>query len=320
MCALFPRVAIAGTPPNAQTLFLETVDRMMVALAPHSARASATIRDAYRGHLDLLVLDEYSALTDALATGGLVPLPADPQRFNLAPRLAGPFPIGEKDLANQVSYISARPAMIGALLEIASRVTSGPLEITSLVRHTEYQGALKTTNINAHTSVPMHTMGLAIDIALVNTPLQTVYEIRNVLRQMQDAGDILFIGERKQLVFHVVPHPSRLGHFTEVYVKALASRETEVLPSVSVQSVADAALVPAVSAEVIAVLPTPDYAAEWWAADDLHSDLTVGVSAHHPQTPRLSALSATTSSAGRLAGIFLSLVGGLLQATWGMIT
>ena len=119
-------------------------------------------------------------------------------------------------------YIAARPETIGALLEVASRVRSGPLEITSLVRHSEYQEALKTTNGNANTSVPMHTMGLAFDIALVNTPLKTVYEIRDVLRRMQAAGDILVIGERQQLVFHVVPHPSRLGHFMDVYAKAVA--------------------------------------------------------------------------------------------------
>jgi hypothetical protein len=43
---------------------------------------------------------------------------------------------------------------------------------------------------------------------------------------MQEAGDILFIGERKQLVFHVVPHPSRLGHFDEVYLRAVGAPST----------------------------------------------------------------------------------------------
>ena len=38
--------------------------------------------------------------------------------------------------------------------------------------------SLRSTNPNAITSVPMHTMGLAVDIALVNTPLATIYEIR----------------------------------------------------------------------------------------------------------------------------------------------
>src|SRR5687767_15690465 len=39
----------------------------------------------------------------------------DPMRFNLAPRLEGAHPIGEKDLDNQHSYLAARPATIGAL-------------------------------------------------------------------------------------------------------------------------------------------------------------------------------------------------------------
>jgi hypothetical protein len=165
---------------------------MMVTLGPESARDGRLIRQLYKPHLDLLVLDNYDELELAHWNGGVAALP-DPSRFNLAPRVDGHSPIGEKDLPNQVSYVAARPAMIGVLLDIAARVTSGPLEVTSLVRHTEYQGALRTTNVNANTAVPMHTMGLAVDIALVNTPLETVYEIRDVLREMRKSGDILFV-------------------------------------------------------------------------------------------------------------------------------
>jgi len=200
---------------------LRALDAMMTALAPESARAGAAIRLLYQDHLALLMLDEYSDLAGALENGGLVPLPDDPMRFNLAPRLEGAHPIGEKDLDNQHSYLAARPATIGALLDIASRVQSGPLEITSLVRHSDYQEALRTTNVNATTSVPMHAMGLAFDIALVNVPLETVYDVRDVLQRMQSDGDILFVGERQQLVFHVVPHPSRLGHYTDFYMQAM---------------------------------------------------------------------------------------------------
>ena len=154
----------------------------MAAMAAQSARDAAAIKRLYRPHLELLLLNGYSDLEGALATGGLAPLPAHPGRFNLAPRLDGPHPIGEKDLDNQVNYLAARPATIGALIVVASRVRSGPVEITSLVRHAEYQAVLKATNGNATTSVPMHTMGLAFDIALVNTPLARVQEIRRVLR------------------------------------------------------------------------------------------------------------------------------------------
>jgi hypothetical protein len=272
-----PQLAYADAA-DTHTRFIRAIDRMMVGLAVQNARASATVRDEYRAYLEHLVLEEFDAMEDALSTGGLVPLPADHERFNLRVRTEGPAPIAEKDLDHQSSYIAARPAAIGALLDIASRVTSGPLEITSLVRHTDYQDALRSTNANAHTSVPMHTMGLAFDIALVNTPLATVYETRKVLEQMRAAGDILFIGERKQLVFHVVPHPSRLGYYTDVYARALAGLPPRAgdLPSSTVAAVAP--LVEAVvSTEVSAIRPTDEHADEWWAADGAHTDLTLAV-------------------------------------------
>jgi hypothetical protein len=253
---------------------------MMVTLGPESARDGRLIRQLYKPHLDLLVLDNYDELELAHWNGGVAALP-DPSRFNLAPRVDGHSPIGEKDLPNQVSYVAARPAMIGVLLDIAARVTSGPLEVTSLVRHTEYQGALRTTNVNANTAVPMHTMGLAVDIALVNTPLETVYEIRDVLREMRKAGDILFVGERRQLVFHVVPHPSRLGHYTDVYAQALGMPPADGFSPVVAFTPTRASTRPAgrptVTAEVIAVVPSTDIADEWWAAHDGRGDLVVQV-------------------------------------------
>ena len=238
---------------------LGSIHRMMSELAPDSAQSSEIIRRVYQDHLGVLALREYGELAGALDNGGLVPLPDNPLRFNIVPRLDGAHPIGEKDLANQSSYIAARPATIGALLEIASRVKSGPLEITSLVRHGDYQDSLRTTNPNASTSVPMHTMGLAIDIALINTPLNTIVEIRNVLQRMQDAGDILFIAERKQLVFHVVPHPSRLGYFNDVYLRAvgepLTSRSAGVVAFVNAPGLPPGRLTPEVTTEIIAMVP-----------------------------------------------------------------
>jgi hypothetical protein len=235
------------------------VDRMMLELAPDSAQSAETIRRVYQDHLDVLTLREYEELAGALDNGGLVPLPQQPLHYNIRPRLDGPHPIGEKDLANQRSYISARAATIGALLAIAYRVKSGPVEVTSLVRHGDYQDSLRSTNPNANTSVPMHTMGLAVDIALVNTPLNTIYEIRDVLQAMQDAGDILFIGERKQLVFHVVPHPSRLGHFNEVYMRSvgapLTSRSAGVVAFLEAPRLLPATPTPEVTTEIVAVMP-----------------------------------------------------------------
>ena len=267
LSVLLPAVPAAAGSASAQAAHVQALDRMMIALGSESARASATIRRVYRDHLDLLFLDEFADLEGALANGGVAPLPEDPHRFNLNPRLEGPHPIGEKDLENQASYLAARPATIGVLLELASRVKSGPVEITSLVRHGEYQAALRVTNSNASTSVPMHTMGLAFDIALVNTPLRTVYEIRKVLREMRDAGDILFIGERKQLVFHVVPHPSRLGHFSDVYERALgapsATQATVVVAKLN-ERVETVRGQPSVVTEVVSIAPSDARLLDEW--------------------------------------------------------
>jgi hypothetical protein len=169
-----PQLAFAeAAAGDTHARYMRALDRMMVGLSAENARASATVKREYRAYLDHLVLDEFASLEDALYTGGLVPLPANHEQLNIVVRTNGASPIAEKDLDNQTSYIAARPAAVGALLDIASRVKSGPLEITSMVRHTEYQDALRTTNMNANTSVPMHTMGLAFDIALVNSPLAT---------------------------------------------------------------------------------------------------------------------------------------------------
>jgi hypothetical protein len=126
------------------------------------------------------------------------------------------------------------------------------------VRHAEYQAVLRTTNGNATTSVPMHTMGLAFDIALINTPMPRVREIRRVLESMRAAGDILFIGERQQLVFHVVPHPSRLGYFTGIYqqaVGAVSGVQTVEVVAPGPPRLEPARLRPRVVTEVLAVSP-----------------------------------------------------------------
>ena len=71
----------AGTTVTEQMRLLKTLDLMMVSLAPESVRDSRAIKDAYVSHLDLLVLDKYSAVERALYNGGLARLPADPARF-----------------------------------------------------------------------------------------------------------------------------------------------------------------------------------------------------------------------------------------------
>jgi hypothetical protein len=286
-----PQLAFAGAAAGTQKKYLKALDRVMVKLAPQNARVAKVVREEYRVYLDLLVLNQFDALEDALYSGGLVPVP-QPERFNLRVRTEGPAPIAEKDLDNQASYIAARPATVGALLDIASRVHSGPLEITSMVRHSKYQDALRATNANANTSVPMHTMGLAFDIALINTKLETVYEIRDVLQAMLKAGDILFIGERRQLVFHVVPHPSRLGYFTDVYASAItaATDSPGRVRTTAVNRTLTPLTRPVVNTEVIAFNPTADFADEWWSVGGAHSDVMVEVSATPPVPAVASAI------------------------------
>jgi hypothetical protein len=199
-------------------------------------------------------------------------------------------------------------------------VKSGPVEVTSLVRHTEYQGALRATNKNAITSVPMHTMGLAFDIALVNSRLETVYEIRDVLKKMQDNGEILFIGERRQLVFHVVPHPSRLGHFTNVYTRALGApdggSDTHLVAFSDGGDHTRGTRIPTVTTEVIAVLPTPEFSDEWWAADHTRADVTIDVT---PDLTRAAPVVSDTAALA-LAGRLMAILGTLFAIAWRFVT
>jgi hypothetical protein len=131
-----------------------------------------------------------------------------------------------------------------------------------------------------------------VDIGLVNTPLETIYEIRDVLRRMQDDGDILFIGERRQLVFHVVPHPSRLGHFNDVYLRAagapLTSRSAGAHAFLDAPRLLPGRLTPQVTAEIIAMLPAEGPIQNLWvespagpatAAESRQSRLTIALAA-----------------------------------------
>jgi Family of unknown function (DUF5715) len=280
---------------------------MLTNLAPASTRSALAIRETYRPFFDLLAIDDFNQIKEGLANGGLVPLPIDPERFNVRVRLDGTSPIGEKDMARQASYVSARPATIGCLLDVASRVKSGPIEVTSLVRHLGYQHELRLTNANATPDVPTHALGVAFDIAMVNTPLKTVREIRGVLQRMSAAGDILVIAERHQLVFHVVPQPSRLGWYTEVYTHLVTGQPW-------MQPVdASASVTPAVDAAISSLQPMPAFAAEWWAADNVPLDMPISVRVEpdHPAGGDVGARG--------LAGYF-GLVGELLSSTWRLIS
>jgi hypothetical protein len=211
-------------------------------------------------------------------------------------------------MSRQAIYVSARAATIGCLLDVASRVTSGPIEVTSLVRHLGYQQQLRATNVNATDDVPTHALGMAFDIAMVNTPLKTVREISNVLQRMSAAGDILVIAERHQLVFHVVPEPSRLGWYTEVYTHLITGQPPSMTPGD-----ASASVTPAVDAAISSLQPTPAFAAEWWAADNVPLDVPFSVQVE----PDHSAGSVVQTRG--LSGYF-GLVGELLSSTWRLMS
>jgi hypothetical protein len=210
---------LLSTPARAgNEEFVDALQSMMSELRPESRRAASTIREIYGPLVTREAFENRGALAAALAGDEVAPLPIDPLAYNIDPRLLGAHPIGEKDLAYQHMYAAARPAALGLLYAIASRVESSPVEVTSLVRHMQYQRTLLSSNGNARTDVPTHAMGMAFDIALVNTPLQTAYEIRDVLRRLRDDGALYFIGESQQLVFHVVPNPSRFGYYEALYL------------------------------------------------------------------------------------------------------
>ena len=227
--------AFTGFARAENAAFVDALPSMMAELRPQSQRDARTIKSTYAPLVDSAMFVNRGDLEAALEMEELALLPDHIESLNIQLRLNGANPIAEKDLANQALYLGARPSVLSLLYDIAARVESGPIEITSLVRHGQYQRALGATNGNARTAVPTHAMGLAFDIALVNTPLQRAYEVRDVLRRMRDAGMLYFIGESQQLVFHVVPTPASLGYYEAVnWAQTVAP-----MPELRVPSIAD---------------------------------------------------------------------------------
>jgi hypothetical protein len=208
--------AHAAAAAKAPARFVAEARALMIALGPESRIAAARIREVY-GELDAHhVLRDREALAASLRAGGVAPFPLDNNWFNVRPRLTGRSPIGEKDLPHQLLYVAARPATLGLLLRIATRVRT-PLDVTSLVRHQGYQEALARTNANARTTVPTHALGVAFDLSILNIPPGAARELRDVLRAMRDEGDLYFIAEVNQLVFHVVLAPQRAPFYAAVF-------------------------------------------------------------------------------------------------------
>jgi hypothetical protein len=196
---------------------LRELDALMVALRQESLEAAQRIQGAYGENVGEGMLADRAALALALSTGAIRQLPRNAQRFNVQTRLSGPHPIGEKDLPYQGLYVAGHPAALGCLLHVAAVAQSGPLEVTSLVRHLAYQQALQQTNANARVGVPMHARGLAFDIPVLKLSPSAAADIRDALRQLRDAGFLFFIAETRQFVFHVVPAPDHLAFYAELF-------------------------------------------------------------------------------------------------------
>ena len=197
----------------------------MVSELRHQSHADAlTIKEEYRPLMDTTMFADEEALRLAREEGQLVPL-SSVELPQLQPRLWGHSPIAERDLENQDLYVALRPAAMGMLIDITRRVQHGPVEVTSAVRSSKYQNALMRGNGNANTDVPTHVMGYAVDIGLKYASEETAKDLRRVLEELRDAGDIYFIAERNQLTFHVVPVPSRIPHFETLYQETIAAAQ-----------------------------------------------------------------------------------------------
>ena len=249
--ALFLTVLLGfGSAVSAQHPSIYT---MVSELRRQSHADALTIKEAYRPMIETALFADREHLRRALDAGELVLL--SPLGLpHVQPRLSGESPIAQKDLDNQALYISLRPAAMGMLIDVTRRVAHGPLEITSLVRTTEYQNALMRGNRNANTDVPTHAMGYAVDIGLKFASEQTAKELRRVLEEMRTAGDIYFIAEANQLTFHMVPVPSRMPHFEALYREAVAAAQAEI---------AAAEAMPAPMPSPVEPAPTSAFASVW---------------------------------------------------------
>ena len=247
---------VSRRPPAAPMESWREARTFMGAMRVESRRDAERIRHLYASSSPPFA--DRAAVADALTRGGLARLPADVWRFNIAPRLAGDSPLGEMDLAFQSLYLSAHPAALGCLIHVASRVRRASLDVTSLVRHVQYQHALRRTNVNASASLSTHTIGMAFDISMLNQSLPAMQEIRDVLRRMRDDGDLLFIAEQRQLVFHIVPHPDRLPFYEAVFRGMTAAPMPRFAPSLpDAPSPPRPAAMPLFTSAVMATEP-------WW--------------------------------------------------------
>jgi hypothetical protein len=181
----------------------------------------------------------YQSVTDlktAIASGKLVRPPSDSAYFSYVLRLDGPAGIGSQDPANRELYATDPPAVIGALLYIASETRrvweqsphpAGerfvPLEVTSMVRTAQYQKLLNKVNGNSRTTFPSHTLG-AVDVSFAKLSRSEETALHFVLEDLGFEEDIGYFNEHKaQKTMHFMPSPKQTGFFREIYDEATTS-------------------------------------------------------------------------------------------------
>ena len=221
---------LPGTSANRDAEFVRRTREFMTRMAAGNRVDAGKIAASYGAAATSDALPDRASLATAIAEGRVRPLPDTASMLRVRPRLHGPHPIGELDLAHQSLYLAAHPAAIECLLRIAASMRDGPIEVTSLVRHRDYQRRLARTNSNASRSGSLHALGLAFDISILNVPSAVARQLGDLLVDMRAAGDLYFIAETRQLVFHVVPAPERLAEYANV-TRAMADvGQPRVLP------------------------------------------------------------------------------------------
>ncbi|MFZ2149994.1 MAG: transglycosylase SLT domain-containing protein [Minisyncoccia bacterium] len=164
---------------------------------------------------------------------GLEPLFEEPDYFGFKLRTSGNGPIAEKDLENQELYLQNSPAAHGALLTVAFETRRlhvklypkeefVPLDVTSLVRHLEYQELLKKGKIvNARTAFPTHTSGQVFDVSYLYLPKGERRCLTFILEDLEHYGYLSFIEEvTGSRTFHVTVSPSSRQFFSQVFEDA----------------------------------------------------------------------------------------------------
>jgi len=147
LTALFATALPARAQHVSEVAFLSAVNGMLADLAPTSLRSAIAIRETYRPFLDLLALNDFGQIQEGLDTGGLVPLPSDPEHLNVRVRLEDH---GRSFTPNEHS-IALEPKLFGQTDGLAP---AGLKHAGTLDGHDTYQGMYHWVSAQAGRSSP----------------------------------------------------------------------------------------------------------------------------------------------------------------------